>query len=278
MIILRKVCVASLAFLASLATHSIAAEVHIPNIIKIDACSSDPLRLGVSRTVIINTQNGPQFGDPNDTSHGKTIDFLKDGEVILTFDDGPHGIYTIPILRALKTHCTKATFFMVGKMAAAYPAIVKEIATDGHTIGSHTLSHKNLKKINIMKGQQELENGISEVIKANGGPIAPFFRFPFLNNNNAVEEYAKTRNISTFWVDVDSKDYLTHNPTIVHKRIMAQLSRKHKGIILMHDVQPSTAKAIMGLLDALRDKGFKVVHMVPRALIATKTESFSQTK
>ena len=228
--------------------------------VSVDACASDPTRLGLSRIVEIDTERGPQFGG----SHGAETAFLKDHEVVLTFDDGPLRPYTRPVLKALAEHCTKATFFMVGRMAAADPAMVKEVAAGGHTIGSHTWSHQNLKAIGMFKGRSELESGVSAVTKALGAPIAPFFRFPFLSGSRPVEDYAKTRNIATFWIDVDSKDYLTRDPNVVHARIMSLLSEQRKGIILMHDLQPSTAKAIMGLLNELRDKGYKVVHMVPK--------------
>jgi peptidoglycan/xylan/chitin deacetylase (PgdA/CDA1 family) len=231
--------------------------------VRVDACASDPSRLGLSRIVEIDTAGGPQFGG----GHSAATDFLKDGEVILTFDDGPLRPYTRPVLKALAEECTKATFFMVGRMAASDPAMVKEVAAAGHTISSHTWSHQNLKPIGLLKARQEFEMGLSAVNKALGHPAAPFFRFPYLSENRFVVAHAKSRNISTFWVDVDSKDYLTRDPKIVHNRIMAQLRTQRKGIILMHDIQPSTAGAIKGLLRELHDKGFKVVHVVPKTMV-----------
>jgi peptidoglycan-N-acetylglucosamine deacetylase len=233
--------------------------------LQVEACASDRNRLGLSRVVEIDTTGGPQFGG----SHGADTAFLKDGEVVLTFDDGPLRGYTRLVLKALAAHCTKATFFVVGRMAAADPVMVKEIASAGHTIGSHTMSHQNLAAIGLLKGRGELESGIAAVTKARGAPISPFFRFPFLSGSRHVEDYAKSRNISSFWIDVDSKDYQTRDSGIVRRRIMAQLAESRKGIILMHDIQPSTAKGIMILLDELRDKGFKVVHMVPKAPVDT---------
>lgn len=231
--------------------------------VRVDACASDPSRLGLSRIVEIDTAGGPQFGG----GHGAGTDFLKDGEVILTFDDGPLRSYTRPVLRALAEECTKATFFMVGRMAAADPATVKEVAAAGHTVASHTWSHANLAPNGLMKGRREFEMGLAAVNKALGRPAAPFFRYPYLNENRFVTAYTKSRNISTIWVDVDSKDYLTRDSKIVHNRIMTQLKAQRKGIILMHDIQPSTAGAIKGLLRELHDKGYKVVHIVPKTSV-----------
>ena len=59
------------------------------------------------------------FGAPSPESS-----FLADGEVVLTFDDGPLRAYTVPVLDALAAHCVKATFFLVGRMAVADPELV----------------------------------------------------------------------------------------------------------------------------------------------------------
>lgn len=230
----------------------------------VDACASDPKFLGVSRIVEIDTAGGPEFGAGHTAN-----DFLQDHEVVLTFDDGPLRPYTRPVLKALADECTKATFFMVGRMAAADPAMVKEVAAQGHTIGTHTWSHKNLKPLGLVRGRQELEMGVSAVAKAKETPVAPFFRFPYLSESRSMISYAKTRNIAVFSIDIDSKDYTTRNPADVHRRVMNGLAQNKKGIILFHDIQRSTAGALKGLLAELRQKGFKVVHVVPKGSLDT---------
>lgn len=234
----------------------------------VDACASDPSRLGLSRIVEIDSANGPQFG----ANHGANTDFLKDGEVVLTFDDGPLRHYTRNVLKALADHCTKATFFMVGRMAAADPAMVKEVAEAGHSVGSHTWSHKNLRANSVAKGEQDLEMGVSAVNRALGTQATPFFRFPYLGDNRQIGEHLKSRNMSAWWVDVDSKDYLTRDPNVMVRRVMSTLAVKRKGIILMHDIQRSTAGGIKNLLDQLHDKGFKVVHIVPKGTLPSLAE------
>lgn len=233
--------------------------------VRVDACANDPSVLGLSRVVEIDTLGGPQFG----SAQGQATNFLKDGEVILTFDDGPLRAYTRPVLKALAAHCTRATFFMVGRMAAADPAMVKEVAQAGHTVGSHTWSHQNQRALTLLKARQEFEMGVTGVSKALGRPASPFFRFPYLSENRGSLGHIKSRNVSAFWVDIDSKDYLTRDAKSVHRRVMAELAHKRKGIILMHDIQPATAGAIKGLLDDLHAKGFKVVHIVPKTSVDT---------
>ncbi len=99
---------------------------------------TNPNALGVSRTVEIDTSGGPGFGG----EHFKQHDFLRNNEVVLTFDDGPWPT-TTAVLKALADECVRATFFPIGKHATYYPEILKQIYDAGHTIGSHTWSHKN---------------------------------------------------------------------------------------------------------------------------------------
>lgn len=218
-----------------------------------------PNAIGVARTAEIKTAGGPRFG----RQQYQDNDFLVDGEVVLTFDDGPSSIFTPQIIKTLDAHCTKATFFMVGSRALAEPRIVKDIARRGHTIGTHTWSHANLRTIGAVRAKDEIELGFSGVQRAAGQPIAPFFRFPYLADSRAMMTHLQSRDIANISIDADAYDYKTLNPAEVHKAIIAQVTAKKKGIILFHDIQSSTAHALNGLLSDLKARGFRVVHIVP---------------
>jgi peptidoglycan-N-acetylglucosamine deacetylase len=232
-----------------------------------EACTGSNV-LGVSRTVEIDTTTGPKFG----FQYQDAASFLNEGEVVLTFDDGPLRAYTRPVLEALAAQCTKATFFVVGRMAVADPEMVKEYARRGHTVGTHTWSHANLAHLSAPKARAEIEMGFSAVQNAMGKPIAPFFRFPYLSYSSSMAAHLQNRHIATFSIDVDSKDYRTRDPGSVHRLIMGGLARSKKGILLFHDIQPSTARALPALLADLRAKGYRVVHMRPKAPVATVAE------
>jgi peptidoglycan/xylan/chitin deacetylase (PgdA/CDA1 family) len=221
------------------------------------ACRSDGL--GVARTINLDSTQGPRYG--NQQYHDHTI--LRDGEVVLTFDDGPHPLYTKMVLDALEAHCTRGTFFMVGFRAMTQPAMVRDIARRGHTVGTHTWSHQDQAKIDPAAAKAEIELGISAVQKALGAPAAPFFRFPYLSAPRGMQTYLKSRNTGIFSIDVDSNDYKTRSPTLVVRTVMQQLTAKKKGILLFHDIQPSTAGAMKLMLDELKRGGFQVVHMRP---------------
>lgn len=221
-------------------------------------CPGNPNALGVSRVVEIDTTGAPAFG----FAQYKVHDFLQDKEVILTFDDGPQARLTDRILAALKRHCTKATFFSIGKMALGLPEIIRRVHKAGHTVGTHTWSHRNLgSKKNSKIAIDEIEKGVSAVKRAVGKPIAPFFRFPFLRDSKDTITHLAKRNVAVFSMDVDSFDFKFRSPKRLADTIMAKLKKNGKGILLMHDIQPVTAKAMPLILNQLKAEGFKIVHM-----------------
>jgi peptidoglycan/xylan/chitin deacetylase (PgdA/CDA1 family) len=236
------------------------------------ACATQDNVLGLSRMVEVDAAGGPLFG----RVHNGGYDFLHDGEVVLTFDDGPLRHYTRAVLKALDAHCTKATFFMVGRMAVADPEMVREVASHGHTVGAHTWSHAKLQGLAPDKAKDEIELGFSAVAQAMQAPIAPFFRFPYLRPTAAAMAYLKTRNVASFTIDVDSRDFRTRDGDAVKKTVLAQLAGARKGILLFHDIQPSTAQALSGILDELKKRGFKVVHLVPKETATTLPEYDAQ--
>jgi peptidoglycan/xylan/chitin deacetylase (PgdA/CDA1 family) len=233
------------------------------------AACDKPDAMGLARVVEIDTKGGPAFG----FEHFKQYDFLREHEVVLTFDDGPWPENTPAVLKALTDQCLKATFFEIGEHANWHPEISKMVAAAGMTIGSHTWSHKDLAKNpyagDIEQAKQEIEMGVSAVHAAVDGPIAPFFRFPDLQQPPVLLAYLAERNIATFSTDIDSFDFKMRRPEQVIKSVMSKLEKRGKGIVLMHDFQHATAEALPELLRQLKAAGFKVVHMVPKAPVTT---------
>ena len=229
------------------------------------ACQGRPEALGISRTVEIDTTDGPGFG----FEHFKQHDFLQPGEVVLTFDDGPWPHNTPAVLAALAANCTKALFFPIGEHAMWAPEILRQVAAAGHTIGSHTWSHKDLAKLSAQDGKDEIEKGISAVHWALGGPAAPFFRFPALSHAPEMVTYLGQRNIGIFSADMDSLDFKIRKPDQVIASVMTKLKKDGKGIILMHDFQKGTAEAAPELLRQLKANGYKVVFVKAKAPLQT---------
>ena len=229
----------------------------------------NPNALGVARVVEIDTTGGPGFG----FEHFKAYDFLQDKEVVLTFDDGPWPGHTPAVLKALADQCTKALFFPIGKHAGWHPEILKRVVAAGHTVGSHTWSHKDLSRLTAQEATDEIEKGIAAVSIALGGkPIAPFFRFPALRHPPEMVKYLGERNVAMFSTDMDSFDFKMRKPDQVVKSVMSRLEKNGKGIILMHDFQHATAEAAPELLAKLKAGGYKVVQITGKTPIEPKKE------
>jgi peptidoglycan/xylan/chitin deacetylase (PgdA/CDA1 family) len=228
---------------------------------------ANPDALGIGRVVEIDTTGGPGFG----FEHFKQLDFLREKEVVLTFDDGPWPQNTPSVLKTLADECTTGIFFPIGKHATYYPEILKQVAAAGHTIGTHTWSHATLtnKKLNEDQRKEEIEKGFSAVKWALGAPPAPFFRFPALQHPPEMVTYLGTRNIAMFSCDLDSFDFKARNAQQVIDVTMKKLDKLGKGIILMHDFHKHTAEALPAFLRKLKAEGYKVVQMKAKGPVQT---------
>lgn len=209
-----------------------------------------------------------------------SIDDLKlsKGEVVLTFDDGPIRPHTRNILKTLARHDVKATFFMVGQMANSYPAIVREVAVAGHTIGSHTQNHLNLARINTNDARQQIKAGQASLDRALvplDRKTAPFFRFPYLADTPKLRDSLARQGITVIDPTIDSKDYWVSTPDQIRDRIMRALRKRGSGIILLHDIHRRTARMLPSLLMAMEREGYRVVHLVPRPPAPTESHDAS---
>jgi peptidoglycan/xylan/chitin deacetylase (PgdA/CDA1 family) len=231
------------------------------------ATCANPNAIGIARIVEIDTTGGPGFG----FEHFKQLDFLRDKEVVLTFDDGPWPVNTPSVLKTLAEECTTGIFFPIGKHATYYPEILKQVAAAGHTVGAHTWSHANLnnKKLTEDQRKEEIEKGFSAVKWALGASPAPFFRFPALQHPPEMVTYLGTRNVAIFSCDLDSFDFKASKPQTVIDSVMKKVDKLGKGIILMHDFQKHTAEALPTLLRRLKAGGYKVVQMKAKTTMQT---------
>ncbi|MEQ8822962.1 MAG: polysaccharide deacetylase family protein [Filomicrobium sp.] len=223
-------------------------------------CEHPDQAIGLERVVEIDATGGPLFGAL--TKQEREPSFLRPKEVVLTFDDGPSPWVTPKILDTLEKHCTRATFFAVGKMAVAYPALARDIIARGHTVGGHTLSHpRRLPNMAAKKAHDEIERGFAALEAATGGGIAPFFRFTGLNDSAALLTYLQRQRVASFTVDVVSDDSFIPDPKKLARVTLARTRARGGGILLFHDIKSSTAKALPAILAGLKKDGFKIVHM-----------------
>ncbi len=223
-------------------------------------CARPETALNIERVVEIDADGGPLFGAL--TKEDREPSFLRDKEVVLTFDDGPSPWVTPKILDILDRHCTLATFFSVGKMAVAYPDVARDVIARGHTLGGHTWSHpRHLPRMSPAKAQDQIERGFAALEAATGGGVAPFFRFTGLNDSASLLTYLQGRGIASFTVDVVSDDSFISSPEELARVTLARTKARGGGILLFHDIKPATAKALPAILDGLKADGYKVVHL-----------------
>ena len=246
-------CVAWLALLAAVTAGNAAAE-------EVN-CAGDPNALGVSRILEVDPTGGPRYGT---YQYPSSLD-LSLGEVVLSFDDGPNPKTTPAVLDALDKHCVKATFFEVGKWVDAHPELTKDVADRGHTIGNHSYSHpSNLGRLSLDKAEADIDRGFAALNTASGGRAAPFFRYPGLNNSNPLNDYLASHNDAIVSCDIGTDDWMRISAEQIKKRTLARLEQHGKGIILFHDTEPATATALPDILDELKKRGYRIVHIVPK--------------
>ena len=192
---------------------------------------------------------------------------LDDHEVVLTFDDGPHGPTTTKILEALSRECVRATFFLIGQSAAANAPLVKRMAAEGHTIGHHTWAHADLKKITLAAAIEQIDRGIAadELAlngKASAVPSTPFFRFPYFESTPALLALLQSRGIAVFGADFWASDWNKMTPEQQLTLITGRLQQTGRGIILFHDTKAQTAAMMPDFLRYLRANHYRVVHIM----------------
>jgi peptidoglycan/xylan/chitin deacetylase (PgdA/CDA1 family) len=226
-----------------------------------ETCPDNPDALGTNRVLTVNPGEFTLLGT---MQYEQTLP-LKDHEVVLTFDDGPLPPYTNIILDALASHCVKATYFLVGQMAHAYPSVVRRIYNEGHTIGTHSQRHPHFERLSMQRVEREVDGGINSVTAALGDAkaLSPFFRIPYLGRTNAIERFLERKQLVTWSADVDTNDWWRgSSPGAIVQRTMRRLNANGRGIILMHDIHRRTAMALPMLLNELKANGYNVVHVM----------------
>jgi peptidoglycan/xylan/chitin deacetylase (PgdA/CDA1 family) len=238
-------------------------------------CPGNPNALGTSRVIAIDPAEHTRLGT---MQYSETLP-LADKEVVITFDDGPLPPYSTRALDILAHECVKATYFLVGSMARAYPDVARRIYAEGHTIGTHSQNHPLVfNRMSPERVQNEVENGINSVGAALGNPkaVAPFFRIPGLARANSVETYLHERGLMTWSADFPADDWKHIQASEIVNRALRRIEAKGRGILLLHDIQPATVLALPTLLRELKARGYHIVHIVPAGADRVKTATAPQ--
>ncbi|MFZ6657843.1 polysaccharide deacetylase family protein [Undibacterium sp. TJN19] len=186
--------------------------------------------------------------------------------VVLTFDDGPHATYTDEIAAILKQYNVPGVFFEVGKNVGTVDAKGKEqlnknaetsrkLLSAGHVIGNHSFSHALLSKQSGDSLNAEIEQ-TDKLLKAIDPTRSALFRFPYgAKNKEGMQILGKLGLRSVMW-NIDSLDWADPVPNSIAGRVLGQLEKEQRGIILFHDIHERTVKALPLVLDKLIADGY----------------------
>lgn len=182
--------------------------------------------------------------------------------VALTFDDGPDATFTPKVLDILKAHHAKGTFFLVGPQVNKYPDTAKRILDEGHSIGNHTWSHKDVSKLTDKQVADQIDKAQEAIAEATG--FTPtLMRAPYGAISDSLLDALHERDMLHVYWTVDTRDWAGTSVADMRKNVLAHT--KPGGIILMHsfggrkNALENTVKLLPLILDDLSKKGFEFV-------------------
>ncbi len=184
---------------------------------------------------------------------GEEGEELQEKKIAITFDDGPHPVYTEKLLDGLKEREVKATFFVLGQNVEKYPEIIERMKEEGHIIGNHTYSHIQLRSTNRQQFRDELVL-TNESISGITGQEVQYVRPPYGTWDKKLEE--ELNMFPVLW-NVDPNDWCTGNADKVTKNIVNKA--KENCIILLHDCYQSSVDAALASIDILTQEGYEFV-------------------
>jgi peptidoglycan-N-acetylglucosamine deacetylase len=218
--------------------------------------SCGPDALGTSRTLTLKRE-GAAWG----TAQHAPLPTLAPREVVLTFDDGPRPESTPIVLKILAEQCVQASFFMIGEPLRQHVALARQVRDAGHTVAMHSDRHEHLPQLPPAAQTADLDAMVASYRDVFGTEPAAY-RFPFLEETPTLLAALKERGLTVMSVDAGAEDWLPEQtPQMLATKLLGQLAKSGGGIILLHDAQDQTAKALPFLLQALKSHGYKVVHL-----------------
>ena len=173
--------------------------------------------------------------------------------VAFTFDDGPSANATQRILDALEANYSRATFFVVGLKTEQFPDLLQEILAHGCELGNHTLDHKNLPDLSDEEIIEQIE-GVNRSVKKATGEETTVIRPPYGGYDDRVLSYMTEPVI--IW-ELDSEDWMSRNAQSICDKVLPNV--KEGDIVLMQDINDSTAEAVEIMLPNHNDQGYQIV-------------------
>lgn len=187
--------------------------------------------------------------------------------VVLTFDDGPHKAYTDEITAILKRYDVPGVFFEVGRnigtvgadgkvALGAMAGISRQLMADGYAVGNHSLTHAQLSRTSG-DALREQVLGTDALLRRVGDKRAPLFRFPYGARNAEGLQLLGEAGLKSIMWNIDSMDWADPVPESIVQRVLEQVQKEQRGIILFHDIHDRAVKALPQILDRLIADGYQ---------------------
>lgn len=174
-------------------------------------------------------------------------------KIAITFDDGPDPYCTEQLLDGLKERGAKASFFVMGKQAEAYPELIRRMQAEGHLIGNHTYSHIQLGKNNRETFKKELIK-TNELLRGITGEEPQYVRPPYGSWDKSFE--TELTMIPVLWT-IDPMDWCSSDVNGIVRKVTEKA--EENAVILMHDEYESTVTAALEIVDILQKQGYEFV-------------------
>jgi peptidoglycan/xylan/chitin deacetylase (PgdA/CDA1 family) len=176
--------------------------------------------------------------------------------VALTFDDGPHAVFTPAILDILRQHGVKATFFMVGEQVERHPEIARRVVEEGHAVGNHTYTHPDLITEKPAEIGDEIVRTQEAILRATGVRCS-LFRPPYGMRTPLVFRQTKRLGLQVVEWTISSQDWRSPGTDKIVKRVLRRV--RPGAILLFHDGRgdrTETVEALPTIIEALTRRGY----------------------
>ena len=170
------------------------------------------------------------------------------GMVYLTFDDGPTPAWTPRVLELLARYQARATFFVLGRSAAAHPELVRQAFAAGHGVGNHTWSHRRLTQLRGAQLAAEVNATSTALQQITGAPVR-CLRPPFATVDAASAEQVRALGLRLVLWDIDTNDWLRPGPGEIAGRVLGRV--RSGDVVLMHDGGGDRSQTVAALEQVL---------------------------
>ncbi len=193
---------------------------------------------------------------PSPTPTAPAVDCKKKKCFALTFDDGPSPDTTPQLLKILKKHKVRATFFQLGSLAKEYPEIVKQIHDMGSEVANHSWDHDSLDRKSSEGAYEDLKKA-NEAIEAGCGCKVTLMRPPYGAVDKGVDKASKKLGLAEIFWDIDTLDWESHDPYDIRSKVVHGAGKNRMS--LMHDIHQTSVDAVEDIIEELEEDGYTLV-------------------